>query len=84
MQSREERERAASVPVCNDITKADLSSCLKNYTFSFILSNACFLFAYAASDGLFNIFSRGLYKKELNTQNKCMPRQHRLDLVMVT
>jgi hypothetical protein len=72
------------VPVSNDITKADLSSCLKNSTFSFILSNTCFVLAYAASHGLFDIFSRGLYKKELNTQHKCLPRQHRVDLVMVT
>lgn len=84
MQSMGERERADSMPLSDGITKAGLSSCLKNSTFSFILSNTCFLLAYAASDGLYYIFSRGLYKKTLNTQHKCMPRQHRVDLVMVT
>jgi hypothetical protein len=83
MQSMGERERAASVPVGDGITKADLSSYIKNSTFSFILSNTCFLLAYAASDSLLDILSRGLYK-ELNTQHKCIPRQHRVGLVMVT
>lgn len=58
-----ERKRAASVLVSDGITKAGLSTCLKNSTFSFILSNTCFLLPYAASDVLFDLFSRGLCKK---------------------
>ena len=60
MQSMGESERAASVPVSNGITKADLSSCFKNSTFSFILSNTCFLLEYTASDGLFT-YIPGVY-----------------------
>jgi hypothetical protein len=40
---------------------------------------------YTASDiisvGFFDIFCRGVYKKELNMQHKCMLRQHRVELV---